>query len=293
MKRILHIVGTFEKRWAISNRAYYLAQIIGEKYKVDVRGKRELPHDVTDYALLHIHSLVIVHQLPKHYFEHPCWGFEVISERNRDHLEREKPFIDKAKFCIIKNGRMGGWMNPHVTCDITEIANGVDTKRFFPRTIRVGWCGNKRPESTEYKGVEIIREAVAQLADDWKHLFRVEFVTDPGDCPKFVLTHKEIAPWYRTLDVYVSASEGEGCSNTTLEALASGVPVVSTETGIAPELAGKCDLKIVDRSVEAIKRGIKDFLLPIQKRRRAMVQQTWRRVAEKYFKLYEQLLGKG
>lgn len=164
------------------------------------------------------------------------------------------------------------------------IPNGVDTTMFAPREFLVGYCGNKKPFSQRYKGVEFIQRAVAAINREGK--IRVRFVQDPSDPPEKVYQQERIAKFYRTLDVFVSASIGEGCSNVVLEALASGVPVVMTKTGIWKELAG-AGVLAVDRTVEAIKRGILQQLAPAIKARQEMASRyTWQAVAAQYVSLY-------
>jgi glycosyltransferase involved in cell wall biosynthesis len=52
----------------------------------------------------------------------------------------------------------------------------------------------------------------------------------------FLGARKEVSEILRALDVYVLCSESEGMSNTILEAMASGRPVVATAVGGNPEL---------------------------------------------------------
>lgn len=64
---------------------------------------------------------------------------------------------------------------------------------------------------------------------------------------------KEIAALYRDMDVCVSASDKEEARRSVLEAMASGVPVISTRVGIVPYVFGPEQQKfIVDNSVEAL-----------------------------------------
>ncbi len=52
----------------------------------------------------------------------------------------------------------------------------------------------------------------------------------------FVGEHKNIADWYRTLDLFVAPQRWEGFGLTPLESMASGVPVVATDVGAFSEL---------------------------------------------------------
>ncbi|MCC8932061.1 glycosyltransferase family 4 protein [Rhizobium sp. 'Codium 1'] len=52
----------------------------------------------------------------------------------------------------------------------------------------------------------------------------------------FVGEHKNIADWYRTLDLFVAPQRWEGFGLTPLEAMATGAPVVATDVGAFSEL---------------------------------------------------------
>ena len=71
----------------------------------------------------------------------------------------------------------------------------------------------------------------------------------------------EVAAFYTTLDVYLCASIFEGTPNPVLEAMASGVPVVSTDVGIVRYSFGPGQAEfIVERRPEAFARAIRDIL---------------------------------
>lgn len=52
----------------------------------------------------------------------------------------------------------------------------------------------------------------------------------------FVGEHKNIADWYRTLDLFIAPQRWEGFGLTPLEAMATGVPVIATDVGAFSEL---------------------------------------------------------
>jgi len=62
---------------------------------------------------------------------------------------------------------------------------------------------------------------------------------------------------YQALDVFVMSSDAEGVPMTMLEAMSSGLPVVSTNVGGIPEITNKEQAILVDaKSVEALSKGL-------------------------------------
>lgn len=62
---------------------------------------------------------------------------------------------------------------------------------------------------------------------------------------------------YQSLDVFVMSSDAEGVPMTMLEAMSSGLPVVSTRVGGIPEITSKQQAILVDaKSVEALSEGL-------------------------------------
>ncbi len=149
---------------------------------------------------------------------------------------------------------------------VTQIYNGVDTGRFRPREgarVLLGPPGFMR-------GDEIVIGSVGRLAavKDFPTLIRAFFrmmrfepalrdrlrLVIVGDGPERakcedLLVAKnlgrhvwlagerdEVAEMLRGFDVFALPSLGEGISNTILEAMASGLPVVATRVGGNPEL---------------------------------------------------------
>jgi glycosyltransferase involved in cell wall biosynthesis len=105
----------------------------------------------------------------------------------------------------------------------------------------------------------------------------------------------------RAFDLFVLPSLNEGISNTTLEALASGVPVVATRVGGNPELVddGVTGRLMPAGDVAALARAIDEYVNDADMRRQHGA--TARRVAverfslttmvERYQAVYDRLLG--
>lgn len=164
----------------------------------------------------------------------------------------------------------------------TIIENGVDTQHFVPDF-------TKRPADTfivtpgasrvtERKGLNYLIEAVALLAPKYPEL-RLKVMGDGSARPSLEslvkekrledrvqflgrIPREETALYYQEASLFVMPSLNEGMSNAMLEALASGLPIVSTPTGGAAELVveGKNGKIIPEKSVEALVAAIEMFL---------------------------------
>jgi len=58
------------------------------------------------------------------------------------------------------------------------------------------------------------------------------------DRVRFAGQQRHLAPWYAAADVLVSASHEEGFSNSVIEGMAAGLPIVATRVGGTPEAVG-------------------------------------------------------
>jgi sugar transferase (PEP-CTERM/EpsH1 system associated) len=145
---------------------------------------------------------------------------------------------------------------------IAVLANGVDSERFSPRpekklacraclnlpetSLLIGTVGRLVP----IKGQALLLHATklllergvdlhVALAGDGSELDNLRYLTaslDLSNRAHFLGALKNVEDFLNALDVFVLPSVSEGMSNTLLEAMSSGLPVVATRVGGNPEL---------------------------------------------------------
>lgn len=135
------------------------------------------------------------------------------------------------------------------------------------------------------RDVDGAQERLAREAASWGA--RVRFM---GTLPR----HDVLAA-YREADVFALASDFEGFGLVLLEAMAAGLPFVSTSAGAAPELARSGGGVVV--GADALGGEIQSLLADPERRRRlgekgraAAPLYDWDRIAERYLTLFEEVM---
>lgn len=155
---------------------------------------------------------------------------------------------------------------------LATIPDGVDPDRFKPskiarlteadRPLVVGWVGNPNwgnDPIRDAKGLHtILNPALDQLRAEG-----VNILAHFADSTVRMRNRDEMAEYYGEIDVLVCSSEIEGTPNPVLEAMASGVPVVSTRVGIVPDVFGpqQTDFILPERSADATAAALKKLAL--------------------------------
>lgn len=197
------------------------------------------------------------------------------------------------------------------------IPNGIDTELFAPneeseaRDKFIITPGASR--LTDRKGLNFLIEAVAKLAPKYPQiLLRImgegnarekleQFAKDlklENNC-EFVglVSHEKVPAYYREAKLFVLPSLNEGMSNAMLEALATGLPLISTQTGGASELVadGKNGFLIKFKDSQDICEKIEKLILDETLRKkmalasRVLAQKLdWKNVAQKYAAVYRE-----
>lgn len=142
-------------------------------------------------------------------------------------------------------------------------------------------CGS--PE----KNSEVVEAQVRQLAAANPLVITPGFVSDV-----------DLAALYSAATVYVHPSLYEGFGIMILEAMAAGVPVVTSNVSSLPEVVGEAGLLIDPKSppeiASAIERILSDSTLAkelIRKGYERVKQYSWKRMAEQTLTVYKEILG--
>ena len=158
--------------------------------------------------------------------------------------------------CVSK--QMESWLQGEVKvfAPVSQIYNGIDTSLFSPEgkkaalrhelglkasTKLIGSIGRLDPIKDHVGLIQAFQE-VHQSCPDCALIIvgngpereRLEAMSTPG--VYFLGARYEVAQILRDMDIFALASINEGISNTILEAMATGLPVVSTNVGGTPEL---------------------------------------------------------
>lgn len=220
---------------------------------------------------------------------------------------------------------------------VIQIYNGVDIERFAPTARHQDDAVTNVPDNFQPKSGRIVVGTVGRLAavkdqqllltalhllltrrPEWHTILRLIIVGDgperkalESQIERLSLQNQvwlagdrdDIPDMLRTMDVFVLPSLGEGISNTILEAMASGLPVIATAVGGNPELVKKHQTGLLFPAgdstalANAITRLIDDQALRLQMGQAAVahIRQNfdWQRTVESYLALYDELLYPG
>jgi glycosyltransferase involved in cell wall biosynthesis len=203
--------------------------------------------------------------------------------------------------------------------EILVITNGVDTKCFWPtvdKTIggRIKLLTVSRLISR--KRVDLLIEATAVLrsmgldavlsvagqGDLMESLKALAERLGISDAVKFLgrVRPEKMPRLYRDNDIFVMSSLHEGMSNAMLEAMASGLPIVTTECEGVQELIDgngsvvhKDDSLSIAREIEKIARSESVYKQMSATATARAGEFTWKTVALQYRKLYEKITAAG
>ena len=188
------------------------------------------------------------------------------------------------------------------------IEDGVDTTLFYPqnlerfddiasREIVIGWVGNSKWAATleDFKGVHtILIPAVEQLRTEG---FPVRLQL--ADRQTAHVPHAEMPSYYASIDLYVCTSKIEGTPNPVMESMACGVPIITTDVGIVPQVFGPLQRQFIleERSIECLKAAIRRLVSQPEVFRKLSKENllsiepwAWHRQVKKFDKFFQQVL---
>lgn len=224
------------------------------------------------------------------------------------------PFI--SKFVALSED-LTGWLKNDVGIagkKIIKICNGVDTDKFSPFSEEIAYisdCPFKKSDSNivigtigrmeEVKDTINLCRAFVELVkngSDYSDRLRLMLIGDGSLMAKVIdfLTEQKVidkcwipgsrsdtAEILRNMDIFVLPSLAEGISNTILEAMASGLPVIATNVGGNPELVENMENGVVvpSKNHQELAKGISTVIEDIELRYK-MAKKSRQLALEKY-----------
>lgn len=194
------------------------------------------------------------------------------------------------------------------TQSISVIPNGIDIEEFKPSTTpRQGkFTLISTGRLIERKGYEYLLEAMRGIADirliligDGNRKAELEAKAKENGLDVTFLgarKHEEIPALLQSADVFVLPSLNEGMSNSILEAMAAGLPIITTDTGGSSELikengiivAKANDLELRD-AIVALKSDDQKLQKMGMTSRLLAEQNSWKHTAEAYVAEYNKI----
>lgn len=290
--RPIRVVTLYDKKgWAWWHRAHQIRRNLSPGFELEILENGTI-FNAGDFDLVLLFEHYLLNMVPFAPREKVILGSSCPRLTNEllARLEREK-----CKAAILNN--LAAYRETQGRARSFCCQNGVDEELFRPAPIRpsrpqVCWVGNSK--SICNKGLDLVRAAcdrvgVPLLAEDNAR---------PGAS---VLTQEEVRDRvYHASTLYICASEFEGTPNTILEAMACGLPVVSTRVGNAPEIVRDgSNGFLVDRSVAGLAEGIESLLrldpetLSRNARQSVLEGWTWRHRTRAYEAMFRELALEG
>ena len=176
-----------------------------------------------------------------------------------------------------------------VNCNVFNPQSGPLLEPYY-----VGMAGNMRGERANLKGKPFVEEACNKIEDIYYLETNIE---NP-------LSYEQMAQFYKNLFVYAQPSDSEGCSNSVMEAMATGIPCLIVEgVGYHGEICldgfehESGQVVFVKRDVNDIKEKIimlledKEAYKRISHNAREFaVQHDWKYICLEYKKLFREFL---
>lgn len=244
-------------------------------------------------------------------------GRKEFKRRSREELDHIIALTQKTKEALILEGTDER--------KITIISHFIDTKRFFPgkkkskKELVVLFSGRLE----KYKGVYEILFAIKKLlmdkdfgntqlkfvlVGDGSEKNRMQELEQRLGIEQFIVhthvSYDEMPKMYQTADIFIAPSKAtdtwqEQYNTALLEAQASGLPIVTTDSGGIPENIGDAGLIVPPADFVALAVALKKFILnprlrteySLRARKRAETVHDAKIGANKLAQLYESLLS--
>ena len=249
------------------------------------------------------------------------WGMRLLIKRWHSFLRMQKKVVPRLKHIVTVS--RAAQQDIAAAFDIAlgsidVVHNGIDTELFKPMNNiarKPFTIMTTASADAPLKGISYLLEAIAIVKSTHPEieLCLIGNLKQGGESDKLIralniqnqisihsqVTADEMVQLYAQACIVVVPSIYEGFGLPAAEAMACGLPVISTDGGALPEVIGDCGIIVPTRSGKAIALAIVDLLDSPEKRKslgqraRKRIQQkfSWARVADAIVTLYRTIPG--
>lgn len=313
MKSIALIVDV--KNWAFDIQAQLIKKSLKDVFKIDIFYSKsetynddvvKIIEDVKDYDIIHFFwrktLLQICDTEIQRKLEEKHIDIEELKTKlstgiydhlfirddtyNRLYNEYCKRYVTSSKklFDIYKE-------NSKIKEPFMILGDTFDEKLFFPKntnrfkrnedTLVIGWVGNsswnnklldENKNAIDFKGFHtVLKPVIKELKSEG---YNIE--TYYADKNLNFIPNNEMCNYYSKIDLYVCVSITEGTPRPLIEAMGCGVPIITTDIGVAKEYFGEKQKKYIiperhiGKSDNEIKKELKQKIIHLYKNRREL-----------------------
>lgn len=282
--------------WWAFGKIYRGIKKYATRWDVDVHytdKSHVIPHRKYDVVLFlpdHIPTLIADNGIPR---EKLIWAIRYGANINHPIYSNSYALINAAKIIAASNQKIVERFKK-IHPKVMYAPGGVDTDIFsyceyqMSNPVRVGWAGNLG-KGIGYRGIEIIKGACKNLG----------FKFNPAISDYRRRNEKEMVQYYHNdIDIYVEMSEDAGRQNGLVEAGSCGLPIISSDVGIASQLIKNGENGFIsERTVDALTERLK-AILPItgkvgkQIRADIEAQWSWKAQVKLFEKMFDAIMGR-
>lgn len=324
--------------WAFANIAKNISRLLSEKFDFKIIPMANIEDNIVkmlflvkDYDLIHFfwrgHLTYIDNYFSNNYikslggnpeeFYENYFNKKIISTSVYDHLflSDDDMEITNKLFSVYENYYVSSERlnkiykkNDKIFSPKAVITDGVNLEAFFPinldrfknigkRKIVIGWVGNSKWVDCveDFKGVNsILIPAINELISEGYPL-EMYF----ADKNVRMIPHDKMNEYYSKIDLYICSSKIEGTPNPVLESMACGIPIISTDVGIVPEVFGKKQKQFIlkNRDKDSLKKKITelvsnpDLLIELSNENQREIRKwTWDEKAKQFESFFDNCL---
>lgn len=329
MKKIALIVD--KDNWAFYNIASNIKKYLSNKYEIEIYVREYIQNIVSLIFCLQKYDLVhffwrgdldlFDNDFVKEYLKYSGIEYKVFYEKYISHLNittsvYDHLFLENENIAFTK--KVINQSNNYTVCskklfDIYNnfdkkpaaiITDGVDIemfkniKRQKNELFTIGWVGNSKWGADYYedvKGVKTILEPALKIIKNRGYKVKGYF----ADSSKKYIPKNKMPDYYQKIDLLVCTSLFEGTPNPILEAMACGIPIITTNVGIVNELFGNLQKKFIIKErnpivlADAIEKIINDKeiqeKISLENRKRIKLW-DWEKISKKFENFFEENL---